>query len=242
MSGHSHWAGIKHKKGLADAKRSKVFSKLAQEIIFAARGGSDPGANIKLRTIVEKAKSLNMPSDNIERAIKRGAGELKGDLMEELTLEAYGPGGSAIMIECITDKKTRTIGEVRQILNRRGGKLIEGGGVRWMFERRGVLSVDIKDQPSALSKENAELIAIEAGATDVFWTDDDILEVHTEPDAIEETRKYLERRALKTSSPSLAWIPKEPVIVSQQHRAETEKLFEELDDNDAVQEIYSTIQ
>lgn len=241
MSGHSHWAGIKHKKGLADAKRSKVFSKLAQEIIFAARGGADPSANIKLRTVVEKAKSLNMPSDNIDRAIKRGSGELKGDSMEELTIEAYGPGGIALIIECITDKKTRTIGEVRQILNRRGGKFIEGGGVRWMFERRGLLSVDMEDQPSGFAKEDAELAAIEAEARDMFW-EENVLLIHTEPESVEEVRKRMEQRAIKTSPPALAWVPKEPVALSAAQRTEVEKLYEELDDNDAVQDIYSNAQ
>ncbi|MBI2002973.1 MAG: YebC/PmpR family DNA-binding transcriptional regulator [Candidatus Wildermuthbacteria bacterium] len=242
MSGHSHWAGIKHKKGLADAKRSKVFSKLAQELIFASRGGSDPAANVRLRTIIEKAKSLNMPADNIERAIKKGSGELKGRVVEEMIMEAYGPGGIAIIIECITDNKNRTVGEVRQIISRHGGKCIEEGGVRWMFQRRGIFDVDTGPQQASRTKEEWELSAIEAGAVDILWTDENTLEVQTEPESLEEIRKNLERQGALVSPPSLGWVAKESVTISDRHRAEAEKLFEELDDNDAVQEIYSNAQ
>ena len=242
MSGHSHWAGIKHKKGVADAKRSKVFSKLTQELIFAARGGSDPAANIRLRTIIEKAKSLNMPADNIERAIKKGSGELKGNLMEEMTMEAYGPGGIAVIIECIPDNKNRTVGEVRQIISRHGGKCIEEGGVRWLFERRGILEVNTDSQQTPRSKEEWELSAIEAGAVDVLWTDENTLEVQTGAESLEEARKNLERQGALVSPSSLGWVAKESVSISDRHRAEMEKLFEELDDNDAVQELYSNVQ
>ena len=184
MSGHSHFSSIKHKKALSDAKRGKVFSKLAKMISIAARDkGGNPEANPALRMAIDQAKAANMPTDNIERAIKKGAGELAGERLESVTFEAYGPGGVAIIIEGITDNKNRALGEVKQILNQNNGKLAGGGSVKWAFERK----------PSA------------------------------------------------DSPGSLEWVAKQEMEVSEKDKEACQKLFEALDDNDSVQEIYSNL-
>ncbi|MBI2573962.1 MAG: YebC/PmpR family DNA-binding transcriptional regulator [Candidatus Wildermuthbacteria bacterium] len=212
MSGHSHWSGIKHKKGLADAKRSKVFSKFAQEITLAAKeGGGDPSFNAKLRTVIDKAKAMNMPADNIERAIRRGAGGGEADTMQELFLEAYGPGGIAIVVHCITDKHTRTIGEVRNIVNQHGGKFVEGGAVRWMFEQKGVIELELQKQTALKEKDGLELAAIEAGAQDIAWQDGNILTVYTSPTELDRVKTWLEQKNIAVSSSGLELMAKESV-------------------------------
>ena len=181
MSGHSHWSTIKYKKGAADAKRGNVFSKISREITIAAKeGGGDPNFNAKLRMIIEKAHSFNMPTDNIERAVKKGTGELEGAKLESVVFEAYGPGGVAVIIEGITDNKNRALGEIKKILTQSGGKLVGEGGVQWMFER-------------TINKETA----------------------------------------------SLEWLPKQSIEISEKDKEACQKLFEDLDENEAVQEIYS---
>ncbi len=238
MSGHSHFATIKHKKGAADAARSKIFSKLAREITVAAKeGGEDPETNSRLRTVMEKARSLNMPADNIERAIKKGAGAEEGAALEEILLEGYGPGGIALLIQGITDNKNRTLGEIKQILTRHQGKLVEGGAVRWMFEQKGVLVL----RPETMSKEDLELAAIEAGAQDTSWTPEGLLEIYTDPSRIEEAKKSLEQKGIALESSGLQWVPKEPASTEQKVRNAAEKLFEELAENDSVQNIYSNL-
>ena len=233
MSGHSHWKTIKFKKGAADAKKGQVFSKIAREISIAAKeGGGDITFNTKLRMVVEKAKSFNMPADNIERAIKKGMGELEGGVLETVLFEGYGPGGVAIMIEGITDNKNRTFNEIRQILNQNGGKIVGEGGVQWMFERRGEITV------SSENKEEAELAAIEAGADDVS-RDQDFLDVYTKPEEVEKVKKALEEKGLKIESASIVWAAKENVAISETDKKACEKLFEALDGSDDVQEIYS---
>ena len=166
MSGHSHWAGIKHKKGLADAQRSSVFSKLAREISVEAKSGDNPETNYKLKAAIDKAHEFNMPRENIERAILRGAGKLPGAALEEFSVEAYGPGGIAIIAEGITDNKNRSLGEARMVLNKNNGKIVNEGAIRWMFDNKGYIVIDSKNQsPENQSKENLEMAAIEAGAT-----------------------------------------------------------------------------
>ena len=188
MSGHSHWKTIKFKKGAADAKKGQVFSKISREIAMAAReGGGDTTFNNKLRMVVEKARAFNMPADNIERAIKKGTGELEGGALESVLFEGYGPGGVAIMVEGITDNKNRTFNEIRQILNQNGGKIVSEGGVQWMFDRKGEITV------SSENKEEAELAAIEAGADDVALSRD-LLDVYTKPEEIEKVKKGLEEK------------------------------------------------
>jgi len=242
MSGHSHWAKIKWQKTTADAKKSQAFSKMAQMITLAAReGGGDPTTNSKLRLAIEAAKKINLPSDNIERAIKRGTGDLEGVKLEEVIFEAYGPGGSAIIIEGITDNKNRTLNEIKQVLNLNGGKLVGEGAVRWMFERKGCLIVDCKLQVKDLqNKEKLELLAIEAGADDIYWHED-ILDVFTKPDDLEKVNKNLEEKGVKIESVSLDWVAKEMIDVNEETKKNCQKLFEALDENEAVQEIYSNL-
>lgn len=241
MSGHSHWAGIKYKKELADLKRGQAFSKLVREIEVAAREGGDPNFNSKLRVAIEKAKELRLPTENIEKAIKRGTGELKDEKLKEVTFEAYGPGGIAIIIEGITDNKNRTLGEIKQILNRNEGKLVGEGAVKWMFERKGAIIVDYKLQIEDLkNKEKLELLAIEAGALDLYWHDD-ILDVYTKIEDLEKVKKNLEEKRIKIDSVSLDWVAKEEISLPEEEKRVCQKLFEALDENEAVQEIYSNL-
>lgn len=241
MSGHSHWAGIKYKKQLADAQKGKVFSKLAREISVAAREGKDPEVNPKLRVAIEKAKEMKMPWENIERAIKRGSGEILGEKLEEVLFEAYGPGGIAILIEGITDNKNRAINEVRQILERKGGKLVGEGGVKWMFERKGCVTINLKSQmPDVKSKEELELLAIEAGAEDIYWHNDN-LDVYTRIEDLNKVKGRLEEKGVKIEGCSLDWVAKEMVEVDEKEKKELEKLFEALDESETVQEIYSNL-
>jgi YebC/PmpR family DNA-binding regulatory protein len=240
MAGHSHWKTIKYKKGAADAQKSKAFSKLARLISVAVREkGSNPETNSKLRTAIEKAKELNMPSENIERAIKRGAGTLEGIQLEETLLEAYGPGGTAIIIEGITDNKNRTLGEIKQILAQNGGKLANEGSVRWMFERKGVLTIN-GEQFSEEKKEEVELLAIEAGAENFSWNDT-TLNVYTKPEELDKVKRNLEAAKMQIENVSLDWVPKEYKEVKPEEKDLLEKLFGALDENDAVQEIYSNL-
>jgi YebC/PmpR family DNA-binding regulatory protein len=235
MSGHSHWKTIKYKKGAADAKKGQMFSKISREITLAARdGGGDITFNNKLRMVVEKAHSFNMPADNIERSIKKGTGELEGGTLETVSFEAYGPGGIAMIIDGITDNKNRALGDVKQILSQNGGKMVGEGGVRWMFDKKGVATV------TPTSKEEAELLAIEAGADDVSW-DGDSLDVFTKPEDLEKVKKALDEKGLKVESSSIDLVAKENVDVNEKDKEAAHKLFEALDENDSVQEIYSNL-
>jgi YebC/PmpR family DNA-binding regulatory protein len=238
MSGHSHYSSIKHKKAITDAKRSKIFSKLSREITIAAKEGGDPETNAKLRLAIEGAKQLNLPKENIERAIKRGTGELEEVNLEPVVFEAYGPGGIAIIVEGITDNKNRALAEVKQILNQNGGKLVSEGSVRWMFKKKGCLVINTSEQPSL--KEDLELIAIESGAEDVYKHNNEI-DVYTKPDELEKVKKSLEEKSVKIDSASLDWVAKEEVSLSDEEKASSQKLFEALDETEFVQEIYSNL-
>jgi len=242
MSGHSHWSKIKYHKKAADAKKGKAFSKMGREIAVTAKeGGSNPDFNSKLRIVIEKAKSLNMPTDNIERAIKKGAGEIEGIKLEELIIEAFGPRGVAIIIEGITDNKNRTLGEVKQILVQHNGKLADPGSVKWLFERKGCVTVDRKLQNEDLqNKENLELKAIDAGAEDIYWHND-VLDVFTKIEDLEKVKRNLENQGIKIDLTSLDWVAKENIPLEEKDKQACQKLFEALDENDAVQEIYSNI-
>jgi YebC/PmpR family DNA-binding regulatory protein len=236
MSGHSHFATIKHKKGAADAKRSQVFSKLAKELTVATKeGGADLEANPRLRTVVEKAKAANMPSDNIDRAIKKATGVDAGQL-EEILIEAYGPGNSALLISAITDNKNRTIGEIKQILQRNKGKMVEGGAVKWLFERKGVAILEHID-PS--KKNDLELQLIEGGAEDINWSNA-IAQVYVHAAELTQLKQNLEAQGLKAET-SIGWVPKERVLVPESDQTAIERLFEALDDQDDVQDISSNI-
>jgi len=242
MSGHSHWKKVKHKKSITDTKRGQVFSKMARVLAIAAReGGADPETNSKLRLAIEQAKAINLPKDNIERAIKKGSGELEGVRLEEVLFEAYGPGGIALIIEGITDNKNRTLGEVKQILQQHNGKLAGEGSVKWLFERRGVIIINWESQTENFkNKEELELKVIETGAEDIYWHNN-ILDVYTKIESLEEVKKNLEKEEIKIESVSLDWVAKEMVAVVEKERGSCEKLFEALDESDAVQEIYSNL-
>jgi YebC/PmpR family DNA-binding regulatory protein len=243
MSGHSHAKTIKHQKDLTDKKRGQAFSKIARLISVAVKEkGSNPETNSRLRMAMEAARSANMPKDNIDRAIKKGTGEdVSVENLEEVIFEAFGPGGSAIIIEGITDNRNRTLGEIKQILNQYGGKLAGEGAVRWMFEKKGCLVVDPNSQTDGLKdKEALEMASIEAGAQDIYWHDG-VLDVYTSVEDFEKVKKDLEEKNIKVDSASLDWIPKEEVVPDEKDKESSQKLFEALDDLDGVQETYSNL-
>jgi YebC/PmpR family DNA-binding regulatory protein len=240
MSGHSHWHSIKVKKGVADAKKSQLFSKLAREISIAAREGPNPEFNSKLKMAIEKAKSINMPTENIERAIKRGSGQNEEMRLEEIILEAYGPSGAAILIEAITDNKKRTLSAVKKILSQYDGKLAGEGAVKWMFERKGAITINLNAQTELKEKEKLELLAIESGADDIVWRND-ILNVYTKDKDLDKVKEILEKKGVKTESASLDWVPKEEINIDDSAKQTCQKLFEALDEDDDVQEIYSNV-
>ncbi|MCD6232991.1 YebC/PmpR family DNA-binding transcriptional regulator [bacterium] len=242
MSGHSHWAGIKHKKSLEDQKRGKIFSKLARQITIAAKEGANPDTNPKLRQALEEAKSFNLPKDNIEKAIKRGTGEIEGKKLTEASYEALGPGGVAIIIEAITDNKNRTLLEIKQILQKHGGKLTQSGSLKWQFKRKGVITIEFSGENPEKSKEDLELKAIEAGAEDIWQQkNSNLLDVYTKPEELEKVKENLKSQGIKIKSASLDWVPNQEIEVSEKDKISLEKLFEELDENDAVQDIYSNL-
>lgn len=257
MSGHSHSKKIKREKAITDQKRGQMFSKIARMISVAIKeGGPNPETNQKLNVAMETAKRWNLPKENIERAIKKGSGEESaGEKLETVSFEAFGPGGAALIIEGITDNKNRTLGEIKQILSQNNGKLVGEGAVRWLFEKRGVITVIfaypseakggdermfIDSQSSSIKdKEELELAVIEAGAEDVRWDDD--LEVYTTPGNLEKVKKILEEKEIKIDSFSLDWVAKETVDLDKKQKEACQKLFDALDENEAVQGIYSNI-
>lgn len=235
MSGHSKWSTIKRKKAVADTKRGKIFTKLIKEITIAARqGGGDPGANPRLRLAIDNAKSANMPSDNIERAIKKATGELEGVNYIELTYEGYGPGGIALLIESVTDNKNRTVADVRHILSKHGGSLGETGSVAWMFDRKGIITVVAEGK----SEDEVMEVVLEAGAED-FQTEDDFYEVTTAVEDFEEVRKALQNSNFNIENASLQWIAKNTVSVSGENAEKVIKIIDALEDNDDVQNVYT---
>jgi len=240
MSGHSHWKKVKYKKGATDAKKGKIFSKVAGLISVAAKeGGGDPEANSKLRLAIEQAKSLNMPSENIERAIERGTGELEGARLEPITVEAYGPGNAALIIEGITDNKNRSLGEIKQILAQNQGKVAGEGSVKWLFERKGVIEIQSMKSEEK-KKEELEMKLIEAGADNIYWHNE-ILDIYTKIEDLDKVKKRLESQGIKIESASLDWVAKEQIILKEKDKESCQKLFEALDESDSVQEIYSNL-
>lgn len=231
MSGHSHFHNIKLKKGAEDAKRSKLFSKLSKEISITAReGGPDIAFNPKLRSIVDKARGLNMPNDSIEKAIKRGSGEIEGATLEEFLIEAYGPDNMAVLIEGITDNKNRSINEIKLLVSQKGGKIVNEGAIKWMFERRGVIGItDIQ------SKEEAELLAIEAGAEDILWEEDNLI-IYTKPEEMENVKNNL--TSLKIDFANLEWVAKEKISADEEKYT---SFIEAIEDHDDVSNVYTNI-
>ena len=236
MAGHSKWANIKHRKGAQDAKRGKVFTKLIKEITVGARmGGGDIDANPRLRAAVAAAKAENMPKDNIERAIKKGSGDLDGVNYEEIVYEGYGPGGVAVLVECMTDNRNRTVGEVRFFFSKSGGNLGESGCVAWMFDKKGSLLID-KD---SVEEEQLMDLAIEAGADDVV-DDDNIYQVLTAPEEFLVVREALEAEGITFIEASVSMIAKNEIEVADEKTAiSLMKLLDNLEDNDDVQKVHA---
>jgi YebC/PmpR family DNA-binding regulatory protein len=236
MSGHSKWSSIKHKKGAADAKRGKIFTKLIKEITTAARiGGSDPESNARLRVAVAQAKAENMPKDNIDRAIKKGAGALEGgEAYEEYTYEGYGPAGVAILVEVLTDNKKRTTAEVRHSLSKYNGNMGEAGCVSWLFEKKGYISFDKK----AVSEDKIMELALEAGADDVTSGDDEI-EVISSISHFEDLKKTFESNKIKYNVAEVSLIPQTSVKLEGKNAETMLKLMEMLEDSDDVQKVYA---
>lgn len=233
MSGHSKWHSIKHKKAARDAKRGKLFTKLIKEITVAARiGGGDLDSNPRLRTAVQAARAQSMPNDNIERAIKKGTGELGGVQLEEITYEGYGPGGVAIMVETLTDNRNRLVSELRFIFSRHGGNLGEAGCVGWMFKKRGVISVD----KVGADEDRLIELALEAGADDVA-SDADSLQVMTAPEKFAGVREALERGRVAVAHAEVTMAPENVVPISGHVAEQTLKLLEALEDHDDVQSV-----
>ncbi len=242
MSGHSHAKTIKHQKELTNQKKGQAFSKVARSISIAVKeGGPTPETNMKLQQAIEMAKRFNMPKENVENAIKRGTGELTDAKLEEVSFEAYGPGGIAIIINGITDNTNRTLGEVKQTLSQNGGKLVGEGAVKWMFEKKGCIIIDLKLQNEDLkNKEKLELLSIETGAQDILWRDD-ILDVYTKTDDLNIVKKNLEEKGVKIESASLDLIAKEEIKPNEKDDKACQNLFDALDELDDVQEIYSNL-
>jgi len=235
MSGHSKWSTIKRKKGAADAKRGKVFTKIIKEIIIAARsGGGDINSNPRLRTAVLAAKAENMPRDNIDRAIKKGTGELEGVNYEEFTYEGYGPGGVAMLLEVLTDNKNRTVADVRHIFSKQNGNLGEAGCVSWMFEKKGLISVD----KSGADEDRLIEVALDAGALDVKETGKEF-DVSTPPETFEEVKKKLETAGFKPTYAEVTMVPQTTVRLSGKEAEQMLKLMEGLEDSDDVQKVYA---
>jgi len=233
MAGHSHWAGIKHKKALIDNKRGKVWSKLSKAIIIAAKmGGGDPDTNLRLRYAINDAKSVSMPKDNIERAVKKGSGELEGGNFDEILYEGYGPGGIAVLCEILTDNRNRTAPEVRKIFEKAGGKLGATGCVAWMFERKGIVVID-----SAQIEEEVLLeLAMEAGAEDVK-TAEDKYEVVSDPDSFAGLQDALRAAEIEIEMSTLSRVPNDTVDLDLDNAKKVLKLMDDLDDHDDVQKV-----
>jgi len=234
MSGHNKWSTIKHKKGAADAKRGKIFTKLIKEICVAAKlGGGDLAANPRLRTAVDKAKAENMPKDNIERAIKKGAGGLEGVIYEEIVYEGYGPGGAAVLVEVMTDNRNRSVSEVRSIFTKNNGNMGEAGCVSWLFDKKGLILFD-----KAIDFDQLFEAALEVGADDVEEQDEQI-EVITDPSAFIEVREALEAKGFKYLSAEITMLPQTQVVLEGKQAESMLKLMDKMEDCDDVQNVYS---
>ncbi len=234
MSGHSKWAQIKRQKGAADAKRGQLFTKLGREIAVAAREGADPAANARLRLAIQRARDANMPMDTIERAIKRAAGTGEGAHFQQITYEGYGPNGVAILVDVLTDNRNRAAAEIRSVFHRNGGNLGEAGSVRWLFEPKGIITVETDGK----NADEIALVAIDAGADDV-QVDDQLLEVYTDPSQVEELRSALEEAGITVSSSETGMVPKTTIPLDEEAAEQTMRLVERLEELDDVQQVYT---
>lgn len=234
MSGHSKWATIKHKKAATDAKRGRVFTRLIREIAMAARGGTDPNTNARLRTAIASAKAENMPGDNIERAILRGSGQMEGTQLEEITFEGYGPGGVALLVQAVTDARNRTVSEIRHAFSKNGGNMAEAGAVGWMFERKGEVIVP-KEQAS---EDKIMGIVLDAGADDLK-DDGSSWDVVTPPEAFEAVREAIVKAGMTPASAELGMVPKSYIKLTGAHVGQMIRLVEALEEQDDVQHVYA---
>ena len=236
MSGHSKWSTIKHKKGAADAKRAKVFTKLIKEVTVAAKtgGSGDIESNARLRKAVNDAKAQNMPNDTIDRAIKRGTGELEGVNYEEITYEGYGVGGVAMLVETMTDNRNRTVAELRHIFSKNGGNLGESGSVAWMFDKKGYIVVDKKLK----SEDELFEIAIEAGAEDL-QDEGEVYEIYTAPENFEAVHDAIKAAGIEPQAAEISLIPQNSIRLEGADAQQMLKLYEAIDDNEDVQKVYA---
>jgi YebC/PmpR family DNA-binding regulatory protein len=237
MSGHNKWSKIKRQKGVEDAKKGQIYTKLTREIIMAAReGGGDSETNFKLRLAIQKARDSSMPKDNIERAIERGSGGAEGAVLEEITLEGYGPSGTAILAQTLSDNRNRTVQEVRNVFTRQGGTMGSAGCVAWLFDSRGIISIE----NSGSDPDEITLQAIDAGAEDVK-VEDGAVEIFTKPNELELVKKGLEKQNINISAAELSMVPKNMVEVEDKAAIQTLKLLEKLEELDDVQKVYSNV-
>ncbi len=237
MSGHSKWSSIKHQKGVTDARRGQLFTKLTREIIVAVRqGGSSPEANFRLRLAIQKARDNSMPLENIERAIKRGSGTMEGAALVEMVLEGYGPNGAAILVQALTDNRNRTLQDVRNIFSRHGGSLGESGCVAWLFDSEGLITI----RTDELDTEELALEAIDAGAEDVK-VETSFVEIYTKLEELEMVRKALEEKNLPITSAELSMVPKTMVELEEKPALHTLKLLDKLEELDEVQRVSSNV-
>jgi YebC/PmpR family DNA-binding regulatory protein len=236
MSGHSKWSTIKRKKGAIDATRGKMFTRLIKEITVAARtGGGDSDGNPRLRSAILTAKKENMPKDNIARAIKKGTGEIAGEVYEEILYEGYGPGGVAVLVECMTDNRNRTVADVRHYFAKSNGNLGESGCVAWMFDKKGLIQVDKK----SISEDDLMELALEAGAEDVLEEENEF-QIYTTPETFDEVRDALEKAGVKTLEAAVSWTPQNTIEVTEEKPARALlKLLESLEDHDDVQNVHA---
>jgi YebC/PmpR family DNA-binding regulatory protein len=235
MSGHSKWSKIKHQKGVDDVKRGNLFTKLTREIIIAAKeGGGSSDTNFRLRLAIQKARDSNMPMDNIDRAIKKGTGELAGGSLVEMTLEGYGPSGMAVLVSALSDNRNRTVQEVRSTFTRHGGNMGESGCVSWIFESRGVINIKAEN----VDADELALTAIDLGAEDV-QTEAGTVEVYTKPDALFKVRTALEAKKIAVESSELQMVPKTLVKLDEKAATQALKLLDRLEELDDVQNVYS---
>lgn len=250
MSGHSKWATTKRKKSLIDAKRSANFTKLANAISVAARAGADTNTNFNLRMAIDKAKSLSLPKENIERAIKRGSGELAGVSLEQVVYEGFGPGNTAIIVECLTDNKNRTLNEIKSIFDKHGGSLAGQGSVMWNFERKGVINVTPAFLPDGeagrsgqidlkTNLENLELKIIEAGADDFVFNKENEIIVYTKITDLQKVKENLEAQGLKIETANLEYVSKEKITLSEEDEKKMQNLLDALDEQNEVNEYYT---
>ncbi|MCY8404615.1 YebC/PmpR family DNA-binding transcriptional regulator [Bacillus sonorensis] len=239
MAGHSKWKNIQRRKNAQDAKRGKIFMKLAKEIYVAAReGGPDPESNASLRLVIDKAKNANMPNDNIDRAIKKAAGNQDGSNYEEITYEGYGPAGVAVMVKCLTDNKNRTATNVRTAFSKNGGSLGETGCVSYMFNRKGYIVIEREELQT--DEEEFMLEVIDLGAHELE-TSDELFEIYTEPEQFEGVKKGLEERGYQAATAEITMIPQTYAEVDEAVQEKIEKLVDALEDDDDVQEVYTNV-